>query len=69
VALQAGIPDTVGWVPMSNTYGAVYELSKLAPPPFDLRITDAGDQVLIARYRLIDLSNITGIRILGVAAK
>ncbi|KXZ46907.1 hypothetical protein GPECTOR_39g401 [Gonium pectorale] len=37
------------WRPMDNTYGAEWEMSALAAPPYDLRLTDAfGRQVVLA---------------------
>ena len=46
------------WRPMTNTYGATFELSGIPTPPLDLRITAMDGQQLIARDILTD-SNAT----------
>lgn len=35
-SVQAG---TTAFIPMKNTYGANWELSKLPTPPYDLKVT------------------------------
>lgn len=37
------------WVPMRNTYGAVFETSNLPSLPIDIRITNAAEQQVIAQ--------------------
>ncbi|KAK9812820.1 hypothetical protein WJX72_004330 [[Myrmecia] bisecta] len=36
------------WRPMNNSYGAVWDLSGLYQPPFDVRITDSQGNLLVA---------------------
>ena len=40
---------TYGWQPMTNAYGAIWELSGIPNVPIDMRIVGDDDQVLIAR--------------------
>jgi hypothetical protein len=44
--LQAGSNT---WVPLKNTYGAVWEKSQLPALPFDLRLTDAQGRAITVR--------------------
>lgn len=38
---------TTNWIPMTNTFGANWELSKLPSPPLDLRVTTKSGQSVV----------------------
>lgn len=51
-----------GWTPMRNVFGAVWQLSVVPSPPWDLRIT--GPEVLFARSPLLTMNQRTQFKIM-----
>ncbi|KAK9841723.1 hypothetical protein WJX74_010883 [Apatococcus lobatus] len=49
VAVKGSASPSAAFIPMTNTYGAVWELSNLPPPPLDIQLTNAQGQSLVAR--------------------
>lgn len=48
-SVQLARAGTANWIPMNNTFGANWELSKLPSPPLDLRVsTKSGQSVVIS---------------------
>ena len=41
------------WIPLANTWGAVWEGSQLPQFPADIQLTNADNQSVIARYALV----------------